>query len=106
MEVIIISSFSNVTFESKFCSKLQKLGMWLFLQILFTSCTGTSGSSGSAGTAIRLNSQDSTASVDDAGSPWNATRQTSISLREWDIPYEELKIADKIGSGRFSTGKL
>merc|ERR1711962_1274094 len=65
--------------------------------------SGTSGSSGSAGTAIRLNSQDSTASVDDAGSPWNATRQTSISLREWDIPYEELKIADKIGSGRFST---
>ena len=42
--------------------------------------------------------------MDDAGSPWNATRQTSISLREWDIPYEELKIADKIGSGRFSTG--
>ena len=67
---------------------------------------GTSGSSGSAGTAIRLNSQDSTASVDDAGSPWNATRQTSISLREWDIPYEELKIADKIGSGRFSTGNF
>ena len=75
-------------------------------EIFFISCTGTSGSSGSAGTAIRLNSQDSTASVDDAGSPWNATRQTSISLREWDIPYEELKIADKIGSGRFSTGKL
>ena len=65
---------------------------------------GTSGSSGSAGTAIRLNSQDSTASVDDAGSPWNATRQTSISMREWDIPYEDLIIADKIGSGRFSTG--
>ena len=44
--------------------------------------------------------------MDDAGSPWNATRQTSISLREWDIPYEELKIADKIGSGRFSTGNF
>jgi len=35
-----------------------------------------------------------------------ATRQTSISLREWDIPYEELNIGDKIGSGRFSTGKF
>jgi hypothetical protein len=33
-------------------------------------------------------------------------RQTSISLREWDIPYEELNIGDKIGSGRFSTGEL
>merc|ERR1719193_1190426 len=26
-----------------------------------------------------------------------------MSIREWDIPYEELKIMDKIGSGRFST---
>ena len=26
-----------------------------------------------------------------------------MSIREWDIPYEELKIQDKIGSGRFST---
>ena len=62
-----------------------------------------SGSSGSAGTAIRLDSQDSTASVDDSGSTW-ASRQTSISMREWDIPYEEVSIGDKIGSGRFSTG--
>lgn len=68
---------------------------------------GTSGSSGSQGTAYRLDSQDSTASVDgDAmGGTWTAGRQTSISLREWDIPYEELDIAEKIGSGRFSTGK-
>ena len=67
--------------------------------------SGTSGSSGSAGTAIRLNSQDSTASIDDSANSWMASRQTSISMREWDIPYEELKIMDKIGSGRFSTGK-
>ena len=67
---------------------------------------GTSGSSGSAGTAYRLDSQDSTASVDDPSSgAWNAGRQTSVSLREWDIPYEELVIGDKIGAGRFSTGK-
>ncbi len=68
--------------------------------------SGTSGSSGSAGTAYRLDSQDSTASVDDSSSTWTAGRQTSISLREWDIPYEELVIGDKIGSGRFSTGEL
>ena len=67
---------------------------------------GTSGSSGSAGTAYRLDSQDSTASVDDNSSTWNAGRQTSISLREWDIPYDELVILDKIGSGRFSTGNF
>ncbi len=68
--------------------------------------SATSGSSGSGGTAYRLDSQDSTASVDDSSSTWTAGRQTSISLREWDIQYEELDIGDKIGSGRFSTGKL
>ena len=62
-----------------------------------------SGSSGSAGTAYRLDSQDS---VDDPSNSWAAIRQTSISLREWDIPYEELNIGEKIGSGRFSTGKI
>ncbi|XP_059087711.1 kinase suppressor of Ras 2-like isoform X2 [Tigriopus californicus] len=65
--------------------------------------SGTSGSSGSAGTAYRLDSQDSTASVDDGSSTWNAGRQTSISIREWDIPYEELVILERIGTGRFST---
>eukprot|EP00092_Neocalanus_flemingeri_P041743 GFUD01045464.1.p1 GENE.GFUD01045464.1~~GFUD01045464.1.p1 ORF type:complete len:922 (-),score=231.77 GFUD01045464.1:277-3042(-) len=61
-----------------------------------------SGSSDSIGTAYRLDSQDSTTSVEgDGGSTWSSGRQ--MSIREWDIPYEELKIGDKIGSGRFST---
>ncbi|XP_023345245.1 kinase suppressor of Ras 2 [Eurytemora carolleeae] len=61
-----------------------------------------SGSSDSIGTAYRLDSQDSTTSVEgDAASTWSSGRQ--MSIREWDIPYEELKIMDKIGSGRFST---
>jgi len=63
-----------------------------------------SGSSDSIVTSIgtRLDSQDSTTSVEgDAGSTWSSGRQ--MSIREWDIPYEELKIGDKIGSGRFST---
>ena len=67
------------------------------------------GSSGSAGTAYRLDSQDSTASVDgDAASSsntWNSGRQPSVSLREWDIPYEDLTIGEMIGPGRFSTGE-
>ena len=29
--------------------------------------------------------------------------QISIALREWDIPFEELAIGEKIGSGRFGT---
>jgi len=60
------------------------------------------GSSDSIGTAYRLDSQDSTTSVEgDATSTWSSGRQ--MSIREWDIPYEELKIGDKIGTGRFST---
>jgi len=61
-----------------------------------------SGSSDSIGTAYRLDSQDSTTSVEgECASTWSSGRQ--MSIREWDIPYEELKILDKIGSGRFST---
>ena len=67
-----------------------------------------------------MDSQDSTASVDgydgamsagagasssSAGNTWNSGRQPSVSLREWDIPYEDLTIGEKIGSGRFSTGE-
>ena len=62
--------------------------------------SGTSGSSGSAGTAVfrHLESQDSTASEGGIG------RQSSISIREWDIPFEELEIKEPIGTGRFSSG--
>ena len=55
-------------------------------------------SSGSQGTSLRMDSQDST-EVE-----WGSSRQPSISLREWDIPIEDLKIGQKIGSGQFSTG--
>jgi len=61
-----------------------------------------SGSSDSIGTAYRMDSQDSTTSVEGDGlSTWSSGRQ--MSIREWDIPYEELRLGDKIGSGRFST---
>uniref|UniRef100_T1KLM3 Protein kinase domain-containing protein n=2 Tax=Tetranychus urticae TaxID=32264 RepID=T1KLM3_TETUR len=30
-------------------------------------------------------------------------RQNSLTMREWDIPYDELTIEEKIGAGRFST---
>merc|ERR1719225_1276377 len=56
-----------------------------------------SNSSGSQGTSLRMDSQDST-EVE-----WGSSRQPSISLREWDIPIEDLKIGQKIGSGQFST---
>ena len=65
------------------------------------------GSSGSAGTAFRLDSQESTASVEDTGSvTWSASRVNSINAKEWDIPYESLTFVEKIGAGRFSEGKI
>ena len=87
------------------------------------------GSSGSGTTAVgRSDSQDSRVSYEDPS--WgggnvfyclppfvwrtsnynlcifagNHNRHHSISYREWDIPYEEIAIGAKIGSGRFSTG--
>ncbi len=30
-------------------------------------------------------------------------RQNSLSLKEWDIPYDDIKLLDKIGQGRFGT---
>ena len=48
-----------------------------------------------------MDSQDSTTSVEDGGSTWSSIK--GMSIREWDIPFEELKISDRIGSGRFST---
>ncbi|KAK2187443.1 hypothetical protein NP493_165g04028 [Ridgeia piscesae] len=40
---------------------------------------------------------------DPGGQSWQRANSISIALREWDIPFEELIIGDKIGSGRFGT---
>lgn len=67
-----------------------------------------SGVSGSASTdsektlAGRIDSQDSQISDADQGDrTW--PRQNSLTSREWDIPYDELKIEEEIGTGRFGT---
>jgi len=67
-----------------------------------------SGTSGSGSTdsektlAGRVDSQDSQASdIDPNDRSW--PRQNSLTLREWDIPYDELKIEEEIGTGRFGT---
>ncbi|RWS08806.1 Kinase suppressor of Ras 2-like protein [Dinothrombium tinctorium] len=67
-----------------------------------------SGTSGSTSTdsektlAGRIDSQDSQISDMDANER-NWPRQNSLTLREWDIPYDELKIEEVIGTGRFGT---
>ncbi|XP_032674080.1 kinase suppressor of Ras 2 isoform X1 [Odontomachus brunneus] len=53
-------------------------------------------------TPVRVDSQDSQVSDGEPGDGrW--PRQNSLSMREWDIPYDELKIGEPIGTGRFGT---
>lgn len=56
----------------------------------------TSASTDSGHTPQRL---DSTEERDSGHWP----RQNSLSLKEWDIPYDDLKLLEKIGKGRFGT---
>nr|XP_042901238.1 kinase suppressor of Ras 2 isoform X2 [Parasteatoda tepidariorum] len=62
-----------------------------------------SGSTDSEKTlAGRVDSQDSQVSdIDPSERSW--PRQNSLSLREWDIPYDELDINEEVGTGRFGT---
>lgn len=53
-------------------------------------------------TPVRVDSQDSQVSDGEAvDRSW--PRQNSLSMREWDIPFDELKIGEPIGTGRFGT---
>ncbi|GLH03371.1 Uncharacterized protein GBIM_09289 [Gryllus bimaculatus] len=61
-----------------------------------------SASTDSERTPVRVDSQDSQVSDGEAVErPW--PRQNSLSMREWDIPFDELKIGEPIGTGRFGT---
>lgn len=61
-----------------------------------------SGSTDSERTlAGRIDSQDSTISELDSDRNW--PRQNSLTSKEWEIPYDELKIEEIIGTGRFGT---
>ena len=46
---------------------------------------------------LRMDSVD----VDERENMW--PRQNSLSLKEWDIPYDDLNLLEKIGMGRFGT---
>lgn len=50
-------------------------------------------------TFINFPRLDSTEDRDSIGWP----RQNSLSLKEWDIPYDDLHLMEKIGKGRFGT---
>ncbi|XP_073839173.1 uncharacterized protein [Musca autumnalis] len=56
----------------------------------------TSASTDSDRTPVRLDSTED-------GDSGNWPRQNSLSLKEWDIPYGDLKMLEKIGQGRFGT---
>nr|XP_040223151.2 kinase suppressor of Ras 1 [Anopheles coluzzii] len=61
------------------------------------SASATSTDSSSDRTPIRLDSTEER----DHESSW--PRQNSLSLKEWDIPYDDLHLKEKIGNGRFGT---
>ncbi|XP_058455281.1 kinase suppressor of Ras 2 [Malaya genurostris] len=61
-----------------------------------TGSTSATSTDSSERTPIRL---DSTEERENDNWP----RQNSISLKEWDIPYDDLKLLEKIGNGRFGT---
>ncbi|XP_072385303.1 kinase suppressor of Ras 2 [Diabrotica undecimpunctata] len=68
------------------------------------SQTSESASTDSDKTPVRVDSQDSQVSDSDTiTDPHRWPRQNSLSMREWDIPYDELKMGDVIGTGRFGT---
>ncbi|XP_044728562.1 kinase suppressor of Ras 1 [Chrysoperla carnea] len=71
--------------------------------------SGGSGSTDSEQTPVRVDSQESQVSDNELVSE-NARnlqrwpRQNSqLSMREWDIPFDELKMGERIGVGRFGT---
>jgi kinase suppressor of Ras 2 len=69
-----------------------------------TASVSGSASTDSDKTPVRVDSQDSQVSDTETitdGHRW--PRQNSMSMREWDIPFEELKIGEVIGTGRFGT---
>ncbi|XP_065577824.1 kinase suppressor of Ras 2-like [Artemia franciscana] len=67
-----------------------------------TSTNGSGSNSTDSERTYRVDSQDSQASdAETSDRLW--PRQNSLSLREWDIPYEEVTLYDPIGTGRFGT---
>ncbi|XP_066159270.1 kinase suppressor of Ras 2 [Euwallacea fornicatus] len=67
------------------------------------SQASNSTSSDSVRTPVRLDSQDSQVSDTDTLTDAHMARQNSLSLKEWDIPYDELKFFKEVGTGRFGT---
>ncbi|CAG9774043.1 unnamed protein product [Ceutorhynchus assimilis] len=67
------------------------------------SQASNSNSSDSDRTPVRLDSQDSQVSDTDTLTDVHMARQNSLSLKEWDIPYDELKMFKEVGTGRFGT---
>lgn len=66
--------------------------------------SSNSASTSSDRTHIRIDSLEENEEREDENAlqeHW--TRQNSVSLKEWDIPFDDLEIMEKIGDGRFGT---
>lgn len=66
--------------------------------------SSNSASTGSDRTHLRIDSLEENEEREDENAlQENWTRQNSVSLKEWDIPFDDLEIMEKVGDGRFGT---
>lgn len=66
--------------------------------------SSNSASTSSDRTHLRIDSlEENEEREDDNVLQEHWTRQNSVSLKEWDIPFDDLEILEKIGDGRFGT---
>uniref|UniRef100_T1J2I7 Kinase suppressor of Ras 2 n=1 Tax=Strigamia maritima TaxID=126957 RepID=T1J2I7_STRMM len=99
----VVNNEKDVTIETRLITENNEMAETQKSNDSDKTVSGTSGSTDSEKTlAGRVDSQDSQISdVDPLDRSW--PRQNSLSLRELDIPYSELKFGDVIGKGRFGT---
>ncbi|XP_034241397.1 kinase suppressor of Ras 2 isoform X3 [Thrips palmi] len=83
--------------------KAQKEGISMDSDKTLSVSGSGSISTDSERTPIRVDSQDSQVSDGEATDGKGWPRQNSLSMREWDIPFDDLNLGDALGTGHFGT---
>lgn len=83
--------------------KAQKEGVSMDSDKTLSVSGSGSISTDSERTPIRVDSQDSQVSDGEAADGKGWPRQNSLSMREWDIPFDDLNLGDALGTGHFGT---
>ncbi|XP_052124851.1 kinase suppressor of Ras 2 isoform X2 [Frankliniella occidentalis] len=83
--------------------KAQKEGVSMDSDKTLSVSGSGSISTDSERTPVRVDSQDSQVSDGEATDGKGWPRQNSLSMREWDIPFDDLNLGDPLGTGHFGT---